>query len=68
MQTIINMILSDIQNITIWSVVDILVVAFIFYKGYMLIKETRAEQLLKGILLILILIPVSYNWIFCTLY
>ena len=60
MQTIINMILSDIQNITIWSVVDILVVAFIFYKGYMLIKETRAEQLLKGILLILILIPVSY--------
>lgn len=26
----------------------------------MLIKETRAEQLLKGILLILILIPVSY--------
>lgn len=60
MQTIINMVLSDIQNITIWSVVDILVVAFIFYKGYMLIKETRAEQLLKGILLILILIPVSY--------
>lgn len=32
MQTIINMILSDIQNITIWSVVDILVVAFIFIK------------------------------------
>ncbi len=60
MQTIINMVLSDIQNMTIWSVVDILVVAFIFYKGYMLIKETRAEQLLKGILLILILMPVSY--------
>ena len=60
MQAIINMVLSDIQNITIWSVVDILVVAFIFYKGYMLIKETRAEQLLKGILLILVLIPVSY--------
>ena len=54
------MVLSDIQNITIWSVVDILVVAFIFYKGYMLIKETRAEQLLKGILLIVILIPISY--------
>ena len=26
----------------------------------MLIKETRAEQLLKGILLILVLIPISY--------
>ncbi len=60
MQSIINMVLSDVQNITIWLVVDILVVAFIFYKGYMLIKETRAEQLLKGILLILLLIPVSY--------
>ena len=41
------------------SIVDILVVAFIFYKGYMLIKETRAEQLLKGIAFIVILIPIS---------
>ncbi|NFT82444.1 TIGR00159 family protein, partial [Clostridium botulinum] len=28
--------------------------------GYMLIKETRAEQLLKGIALIIVLIPISY--------
>ena len=70
MQTIINMILSDIQNITIWSVVDILVVAFIFYKGYMLIKETRAEQLSKGIIALFIFAKVSgwlelytINWI-----
>ena len=41
------------------SIVDILAVAFIFYKGYMLIKETRAEQLLKGIVLIIVLIPIS---------
>ena len=68
MQTIINMILSDIQNITIWSVVDILVVAFIFYKGYMLIKETRAEQLLKGIALIIVLIPISYLFNLSMLY
>lgn len=45
---------------SLWSVLDILVVSFIFYKGYMLIKETRAEQLLKGIILIMVLIPVSY--------
>ena len=68
MQTIINMILSDIQNITIWSVVDILVVAFIFYKGYFLIKETRAEQLLKGIALIIVLIPISYLFNLSMLY
>lgn len=38
---------------------DILVVSYIFYKSYTLIKETRAEQLLKGIIFILILIPIS---------
>lgn len=47
-------------NISIWSVLDILVVTYIFYKSYMLIKETRAEQLLKGIILLVALIPISY--------
>ena len=59
-QEIAAIIINSFKNISIWSVVDILVVAYIFYKGYMLIKETRAEQLLKGILLILVLIPISY--------
>lgn len=52
--------LNSIKHISVWSIVDILVVSYIFYKGYMLIKETRAEQLLKGILLIVALIPISY--------
>ena len=60
MQDIINFLVTSIKNISIWSVLDILVVAFIFYKGYMLVKETRAEQLLKGILLIIALFPISY--------
>lgn len=51
---------NTVKNISIWSILDIMVVAFIFYKGYILIKETRAEQLLKGILLIAALIPISY--------
>ncbi|MFL0249148.1 diadenylate cyclase CdaA [Clostridium neuense] len=61
---------SAIKGMTIWSVLDIIVVSYIFYKGYMLIKETRAVQLLKGILLIILLIPISdflhltmLNWI-----
>ncbi len=65
-----NIILDSIKNITIISVIDILVVTYIFYKIYMLIKETRAEQLLKGVILLVILIPVSsvlnltmLNWI-----
>lgn len=55
-----EVIFNTIKNISIASVLDILVVAYIFYKGYMLIRETRAEQLLKGILFILALIPISY--------
>ena len=60
MQEFYNLLLNTIKNISIWSILDILVVSFIFYKGYMLIKETRAEQLLKGIVLIVALIPISY--------
>jgi len=53
------MILNTVKNIRITDVIDIVVVSFIFYKGYMLIKETRAEQLLKGILLILLINVIS---------
>lgn len=67
---IINILVAAIKSISIWTILDIIVVSYIFYKGYMLIKETRAEQLLKGILLILLLMPISnllhltmLNWI-----
>ena len=57
---LLSMIVKSFSNMSLWSILDILVVSYIFYKGYMLIKETRAEQLLKGIVLIVILIPISY--------
>ncbi|WP_315078107.1 diadenylate cyclase CdaA [uncultured Clostridium sp.] len=60
MQDFISLIIKSLSNISLWSILDILVVSYIFYKGYMLIKETRAEQLLKGIALIIVLIPISY--------
>ena len=67
---VLKLMLGTIKNISFFSVLDILVVAFIFFKSYMLIKETRAEQLLKGIVLIFVLIPISQllhltvlNWI-----
>lgn len=60
MQDIQSIILSIKSGMSIWAIIDILVVAFIFYKGYKLIQETRAEQLLKGILLMLLLIPISH--------
>ena len=65
-----NSLINIFKGFSIFSVIDILVVYFIFYKGYSLIKETRAEQLLKGIVLIFLLIPISdllnltmLNWI-----
>ena len=60
MEEISTFLLNSLKNITISSILDIIVVAYIFYKGYSLIKETRAEQLLKGIILMVILIPISY--------
>ncbi|WP_138211231.1 diadenylate cyclase CdaA [Hathewaya histolytica] len=62
--------MNTIENIRIFNILDIMVVSFIFYKTYNLIKETRAEQLLKGILFVFLLIPISgffhlttLNWI-----
>jgi diadenylate cyclase len=60
LQDISLFITNTIKNISIFSVLDIIVVAYIFYKGYMIIRETRAEQLLKGIMLMVALIPISY--------
>lgn len=57
-------------GIGIWDVVDILVVAFFFYRIYALIKNTRATALLKGLLFLGFLSLVSgslqlhvVNWI-----
>ena len=52
--------INSIRHISIFSILDILVVSYIFYKGYMLINETRAVQLLKGIVFIVVLLPISY--------
>ncbi len=64
------MVIGAVKTINVTSILDIIVVSFIFYKAYMLIKETRGVQLLKGILLIILLIPISsilhltmLNWI-----
>ncbi|WP_097027247.1 diadenylate cyclase CdaA [Clostridium peptidivorans] len=56
---ILQVMVNAIKNINVSSILDILAVSYLFYKGYMLIRETRAEQLLKGIILIIILIPIS---------
>lgn len=57
-------------NIRVRDILDIAIVAFAFYKLYMLIRETRAEQLIKGIIVLLLATQISewlqlyvINWI-----
>lgn len=50
------------MNIRIQDIIDILIVALVFYKLFMLIRETRAEQLTKGIFALFIFTKVS-EWL-----
>ena len=50
-----NQILAVIFSAGIVDVLDIAVIAFIIYKGIQLVRETRAQQLLKGIGLLLVI-------------
>lgn len=44
-------IISVVKTIQITDVIDIMLVAYLLYKGIQLVRETRAEQLIKGIIL-----------------
>lgn len=46
-------------NIGLNSIVDIAIVYYVLYHGYMLIRDMRAKQLVKGIVLLIALIPIS---------
>lgn len=59
-------VLQVLQNVSplSWflSVVDIAIVAYGFYRLFLLIRGTRAVQLIKGIVLLLLAVPVS-SWL-----
>lgn len=46
----------------ILSFIDVSIVAYGFYRLFLLIRGTRALQLVKGIILVLVAVPVS-NWL-----
>ncbi|MGP1541406.1 diadenylate cyclase CdaA [Peptostreptococcus stomatis] len=56
---IFNKFFQLIYRISINDVVDILIVAYLFYKILRFIKDTRAEQLFKGVIILLIATQVS---------
>ncbi|MCY0880715.1 MAG: diadenylate cyclase CdaA [Firmicutes bacterium] len=58
--------LQALQNMSwsswLLSVIDISIVAYGLYRFFLLIRGTRAVQLIKGIVLLLVAVPVS-NWL-----
>ena len=67
-----NNFFNDFMNIilrmSIYDVVDISIVAYIFYKVFMFIKDTRAEQVFKGIVILLLATQISDLFKLHTLY
>ena len=51
-----------LSTISILDLLDILIVAFILYKLYIMLKDTRAITILKGLLVLLLLTMIS-NWL-----
>ncbi len=49
-----NLIISNLINITIVDIVDMVIIAVLFYNFSVLVKETRAEQLIKGLIFIVV--------------
>lgn len=52
----------QIFSIKITDIIDILIVAFVVYKGFKFIRETRAAQLVKGIVMLLVATQLS-GWL-----
>ena len=63
-----NGFIDIILRMNIYDVVDILIVAYIFYKIFMFIKDTRAEQVFKGIVVLLLATQLSAVFKLHTLY
>lgn len=59
--TLWSQILYALSNIRIFDLIDILAIAYIIYKAIELFRETRAGQLVKGIVILLI-IYVFADW------
>ena len=51
--------LSQFVYIGWMDIIDVLIVAFLVYKGISLVRETRAQQLLKGIVILIVLTQLS---------
>lgn len=66
--SILNGFIDIVMRMSIYDAVDILIVAYIFYKIFMFIKDTRAEQVFKGVIVLLLVTQLSSIFKLHTLY
>lgn len=59
MQNFISYIMYYKQFIRIIDIIDILIIAYAIYKAIKLVRETRAAQLVKGIILLIVALQLS---------
>lgn len=59
LSTLSNLIMQFVKMVRPNDIVDVLIVTFVFIKLAALVKETRAEQLLKGIIILLLATQAS---------
>ncbi|MCI5971317.1 MAG: diadenylate cyclase, partial [Oscillospiraceae bacterium] len=59
MNSALTFLLENLKLIRIRDVLDIAIVAFVIYKGIKLVRETRAVQLIKGIIILLLAMQIS---------
>ncbi|MGE4283565.1 MAG: diadenylate cyclase CdaA [Clostridia bacterium] len=62
LQNLYNFLLQLIKFIKLSDIIDIIIVAYVIYKAVRLISETRAEQLIKGIVVLLVVTQLS-EWL-----
>ncbi|EMJ6462030.1 TIGR00159 family protein [Clostridioides difficile] len=63
-----NGVFNIILRMSIYDLIDISIVAYIFYKIFMFIKDTRAEQVFKGIIFLLLATQLSNTFKLHTVY
>lgn len=54
-----SMATSMVASITLLDIIDMVLMTYIIYKGFKLVRETKAQQLVTGILIILAMYAIS---------
>ena len=59
MNSALTFLIENLKLVRVRDILDIAIVAFVIYKGTKLVRETRAVQLIKGIIILLLAMQVS---------